>query len=194
VKLRNRATVVVGLGLLLVSCSQGQAPKEVTPLSVSPSPKGGEGGVAAALEITSTAFSDQGEIPAKYTCDGDNTNPPLSVNSIPEGTQSLVLIVDDPDAPAGVWNHWIVWNISPTTLEIGENSVPAGAAGGINDFGNAAWDGPCPPSGSPHRYFFRVYTLDIRLDLETGASRGEVEKATEGHVLAQAQLVGRYGR
>jgi Raf kinase inhibitor-like YbhB/YbcL family protein len=194
VRFRHWATGVVGLSLLLASCNQGQAPKGVTPLPVSPSPKGGEGEVAAALEITSIAFSDQGEIPTKYTCDEEDINPPLSVNSTPEGTQSLVLIVDDPDAPAGVWNHWLVWNISPAALEIGEDSVPAGAVEGTNDFGNVAWGGPCPPPGLPHRYFFRVYALDICLDLESGARRGEVEKAMEGHVLAQAQLVGRYGR
>lgn len=188
------ASVLIGLGLFLVGCSQGQAPQGAGLVSTPADLKGGEGGVAATLEITSTAFSDQGEIPAQYTCDGEDVNPPLSVGGLPEDTQSLALIVDDPDAPAGVWHHWIVWNVSPTALEIRENRVPAGAVEGTNDFGNAAWGGPCPPPGLPHRYFFRVYALDVRLDLETGASKDEVERAMEDHILAQAQLIGRYGR
>ena len=188
------ASVVIGLSLFLVACGQAQTPQERALQSRAPDLKGGEGGVAANLEITSTAFSDQGEIPAQYTCDGEDLNPPLSIRGLSGDTQSLVLIVDDPDAPAGVWNHWVVWNISPTTLEIRENDLPAGAVEGTNDFGNAAWGGPCPPPGLPHRYFFRVYALDMRLDLESGASRDEVEKAMKDHILAQGQLIGRYGR
>jgi hypothetical protein len=142
------------------------------------------------LTITSSAFENNGKIPAKYTCDGENINPPLHIEGIPDGTRSMVLIVDDPDAPMGIWVHWVVWNIPPTNT-IKENNVPG--IEGLNDFGKHSYGGPCPPSGT-HRYFFKVYALDIELDLDTNSRKQDIEKAIQGHVLAQGELVGLYSR
>ncbi|WP_406658038.1 YbhB/YbcL family Raf kinase inhibitor-like protein [Methanolobus sp. ZRKC2] len=140
--------------------------------------------------ITSNAFEDEGKIPVKYTCDGQDTSPPLEFWDIPEGTQSLALIVVDPDAPSGDFFHWIVWNITPGP-GIDENSVPG--VEGRNSFGKISYNGPCPPSGT-HRYFFRVFALDTELNLESGSKVDELEKAMQGHVLSEGQLMGRYGR
>jgi len=142
------------------------------------------------LAVTSPVFVDGGRIPLKYTCDGDNVNPPLNIKGIPEGTKSLVLIVDDPDAPMGTWVHWVVWNIPPKE-EIRENSVPG--TEGMNDFRKRSYGGPCPPSGT-HRYFFRVYALDTKLDLAPSSRKKDVEGAMKGHIIAEGQLVGLYSR
>ena len=142
------------------------------------------------LVVTSPAFVDGEYIPSKYTCDGDDVNPPLNIRGIPEGTKSLVLIVDDPDAPIGTWVHWVVWNIPPKG-EIGEDSVPG--TEGLNDFRKHSYGGPCPPSGT-HRYFFKVYALDTKLDLKRNSRKRDVERAMKGHILAQGQLVGLYSR
>ncbi len=142
------------------------------------------------MDVTSPAFENKESIPKKYTCDGEDVNPPLRIDRIPEGTQSLVLIVDDPDAPMGTYDHWIVWNISPGE-EIEENSVPG--TEGLNDFDRHSYGGPCPPSGT-HRYFFKVYALDSELDLDKNARKGDVEKAMEGHILGKGQIVGLYSR
>ena len=112
---------------------------------------------------------------------------------MPRETKSLVLIVDDPDAPMGVWNHWLVWNIKPDTTIIKENSVPRGAVVGRNDAGTAKYVGPAPPSGT-HRYFFRLYALDTKLDLPAGSTRGDLDQAMHSHILARTELLGRYGR
>ena len=133
---------------------------------------------------------DGEHIPSKYTCDGYNVNPPLNIRGILEGTKSLVLIVDDPDAPIGTWVHWVVWNIPPKG-EIGEDSVPG--TEGLNDFRKHSYGGPCPPSGT-HRYFFKVYALDTKLDLKRNSRKRDVERAMKGHILAQGQLVGLYSR
>jgi hypothetical protein len=142
------------------------------------------------LTIKSSAFANSGPIPTKYTCDGEDVNPPLSIEGIPQGTMSLALIVDDPDAPMGTWDHWIVWNISPTD-EIRENSVPG--VEGINDFRKHSYGGPCPPSGT-HRYFFRVYALNTRLDLSPNSRKKDLEKAMQGYILASGETIGRYSR
>jgi len=142
------------------------------------------------LTITSSVFKNKDVIPAKYTCDGEDVNPPLSVESVPEETESLVLIVDDPDAPMGMWDHWVVWDIPPTT-KIEENSVPG--TEGLNDFGKYSYGGPCPPSGT-HRYFFKVYALDKKLDLPSNSRKRNVEKAMEGHILAKGEIIGLYSR
>ncbi len=142
------------------------------------------------LTITSSVFENNGVIPAKYTCDGEDVNPPLSISGVPEGTESLVLIVDDPDAPMGTWDHWVVWNIPPVK-KIEGNSVPG--TEGINDFRKHSYGGPCPPSGT-HRYFFKVYALDTKLDLSSNSRKRDVEKAMEGHILAEGEIVGLYSR
>jgi len=142
------------------------------------------------LTITSPAFENNKLIPPKYTCDGDDVNPTLVIKGIPEETKSLILIVDDPDAPMGTWDHWIVWNIPPTN-KIEENSVPG--TEGLNDFRKHSYGGPCPPSGT-HRYFFKVYALDTKLNLDSNSRKRDVEKAMKGHILAQGELVGLYSR
>ncbi|PWB38689.1 MAG: YbhB/YbcL family Raf kinase inhibitor-like protein [Parcubacteria group bacterium] len=147
------------------------------------------------MNITSTAFQNNDLIPAKYTCDGQNINPPLSFAEIPEGTQSLVLIMDDPDAikPAGkVWDHWLVWNIMPGNLSIAEDTKPAGIVG-MNSGGKQAYGGPCPPDGE-HSYVFTLYALDNLLDLPFNSTKADVLKEIQGHVLDTAQLIGIYKR
>lgn len=142
------------------------------------------------LTITSPAFKKKGFIPSKYTCDGDDVSPPLNIEGLPEGTKSLVLIVDDPDAPIGTWDHWIVWNIPPLE-KIEENSVPG--IEGVNDFRKHSYGGPCPPSGT-HRYFFKVYALDTKLVLNPNSRKKNVERAMEGHMLAKGEIIGVYNR
>lgn len=144
-----------------------------------------------AINITSSVFQNGVNIPQKYGCRGENINPPLSINHVPAEAKSLVLIVDDPDAPGGTWNHWLVWNINPRQEKIEENSSPRGAVTGINDFGKANYGGPCPPSGV-HRYFFRLYALNSLLNLSPTARRGDLNQAMEGKIIGQGQLMGRY--
>jgi Raf kinase inhibitor-like YbhB/YbcL family protein len=145
------------------------------------------------IKITSSAFAESGMIPKKYTCDGADVNPPLAIEGVPDIAKSLVLIADDPDAPRGTWNHWLVWNIDPQTKEIKENSVPANAVQGTTDFGTAKYGGPCPPSGT-HRYYFKMFALDKTLDLRSTAKRADLDKAMQGHMIAEGSLMGRYSR
>ena len=148
------------------------------------------------LTITSTAFTEGGKIPRKHTCEGEDISPDLSWSGVPEGTESLALIVDDPDAPdpakpQRVYVHWVVYNIPPTTHGIPEGgSLVSGPVTGSNDFGKKEWGGPCPPIGR-HRYFFKLYALDTTLDLSS-AKKAEVENAMKGHILGQAELMGTY--
>lgn len=142
------------------------------------------------LKLSSPAFQDGGTIPAKYTCQGADINPQLNIDGIPKNAKSLVLIVDDPDAAAGDWVHWLMWNV-PVISRIGENSVPAGAVQGENDFGAPEYGGPCPGSGR-HRYFFKLYALDSSLQLNPNSKKLDVETAMKGHILAQTKLIGLY--
>jgi hypothetical protein len=137
-------------------------------------------------------FKDNERIPSKYTCDGKNINPPLEFTDVPKNTKSLVLIVDDPDSPSGVFTHWILWNILPGTKSIKENSVPTGAEEGTNDFGNVGYGGPCPHSGT-HRYKFALYALDTKLNFSNG-TKDSLEKAMKGHIIDKAILTGIYSR
>ncbi len=147
------------------------------------------------LVLKSAVFKEGGTIPEKYTCDGENINPLIEIVGTPENTKSMVLIVDDPDAPAGTWDHWIMWNIDPKTSYIHEDSIPAGAVQGNTSFGKPRYGGPCPPKGDkPHRYVFKLYTLDAMLDLPETATRQELEQAMKGHILAQTTLTGKYKR
>ncbi|MFL6505999.1 MAG: YbhB/YbcL family Raf kinase inhibitor-like protein, partial [Candidatus Udaeobacter sp.] len=146
---------------------------------------------ATSISITSPAFESGGDIPAKFTCNGANGNPPLHISGVPKETKSLVLIVDDPDAPRGLFTHWITWNIDPKTTEVAENSAPASAIQGMNDFGKRNYGGPCPPSGT-HRYFFKIFALDTKLELKSNARRAELDTAMHGHVPAQGELMARY--
>lgn len=134
-----------------------------------------------------------GEIPVRYTCDGENINPPLTISDVPWKTKSLAFIMDDPDAPRGTWVHWVLWNIDPKTKEIPENSVPQGAVQGMTDFGQSGYGGPCPPDRE-HRYFFKLYALDIPITLPSSATKQKIEQTIAGHILAQSELIGRYDR
>lgn len=143
------------------------------------------------LSISSPAFEQNGTIPSAYTCDGANINPPLKIENVPPGTKSLALVFDDLDAPRGSYVHWILWNIDPGVKEIRENSVPEGAIQGLNDFKKNPYGGPCPPRRS-HRYVFKIYALDIQLDLSSQSTKADLEKAMKGHILSQAQWMGTY--
>jgi Raf kinase inhibitor-like YbhB/YbcL family protein len=153
---------------------------------------------AMAFIIKTTAFSEAGSIPKKYTCDGGDLSPGLTWTGIPAGTKSLALIADDPDAPVGTWTHWIIWNIPPEgALPEGlskDENLSNGGRQGKNDFKRIGYAGPCPPAGKPHRYFFRLHALDAKLDVKAGASRNELERAMKGHVLGRTELMGKYGR
>lgn len=140
------------------------------------------------LKLISTVFSHNGHIPPLYTCEGKNINPPLKVENVPEGTKTLAIIVEDPDAPGGTFDHWVVWNISPNEAIAEGSNV---GTNGMNSFGKTGYGGPCPPSGE-HRYFFRVFALDSELDLSAGAGKKELLDAMKGHVLASAELMGFY--
>jgi Raf kinase inhibitor-like YbhB/YbcL family protein len=147
----------------------------------------------AALHITSPAFQNNDFIPRQYTCDGEDISPPLVIENCPKETKSIALICDDPDASVGLWVHWVVWNIDPTTKEIAEDAVPQGAVEGMNDFRRHTYGGPCPPSGT-HRYFFKVYALDTMLDISPNSTKTDLEKAMKGHTLAEGQIIGLYKR
>ena len=150
------------------------------------------------ITVTSPAFEEGSMILAKYTCDGEDISPPLQFDGIPEGTKSIALISDDPDAPMGTWVHWVLFNLPAETRELEENIpadkiLPNGAKHGITDFRRLGYGGPCPPSGT-HRYFFKVYALDSVLDLSAGATKEQLVTASQGHILAQGQLMGKYKR
>jgi Raf kinase inhibitor-like YbhB/YbcL family protein len=140
--------------------------------------------------VKSPKFDNNKRIPTKYTCDGDDVNPPLTIEGVPEETKSLVLMIDDPDAAIGMWNHWLVWNIPPTR-KIKEDTVPG--TQGVNTAGKHVYCGPCPPLGT-HRYFFRVYALDAKLNSNPNSRKEDVEKAMQGHILAEGELLGLYRR
>lgn len=151
-----------------------------------------------AIQLTSEAFSDGTMIPKRFTCDGEDLSPPLSWSGLPAGTGSLALICDDPDAPVGTWDHWVLFNIPASATGLPVN-VPAkailddGSVHGNNSWGRLGYGGPCPPGGT-HRYFFKLYALDIALNLKTGATKSQLVKAMEGHILDQGQLMGKYRR
>ncbi|MBW2040217.1 MAG: YbhB/YbcL family Raf kinase inhibitor-like protein [Deltaproteobacteria bacterium] len=149
------------------------------------------------MKLTSSAFQHGGKVPVKYTCDGENINPPLTISDVPSGTKSLVLIMDDLDVPKylradGMWDHWVVFNIPASLSDIKEGEEPDGTHG-IGTSGNLKYNGPCPPDRE-HRYFFKLYALDTELDLTEKATKKQVEKAMEGHILAETELMGRYER
>ena len=145
------------------------------------------------MKIESGAFKNGERIPTQYTCDGVDINPPLSISDVPTGAKSLALIMDDPDASrGGTWDHWLIWNIPPDTREIKEGITPPGAITGSNSWPKTSYGGPCPPA--EHRYFFRLYALDTLLDLPAGSAKDSLLKAVEGHILAQAELMGKYSR
>jgi Raf kinase inhibitor-like YbhB/YbcL family protein len=151
-----------------------------------------------AFQIQSDVFEAGGPIPGKFSCDGQDVSPPLSWSGLPPGTQTLALVMEDPDAPAGIWVHWVLYNI-PSDLSGLPEGVPAdaelsdGSLSGVNSWGRNGYGGPCPPAGT-HRYFFRLYALESHIGLESGATKEQLLNAMQGHVLGQAEVMGTYGR
>jgi Raf kinase inhibitor-like YbhB/YbcL family protein len=152
-----------------------------------------ESGKMIKLKVTSPAFENNKTIPSKYGCDGSNVNPSVRIENVPPEAKSLALILDDKDAPRGTYVHWVVWNIDPSVRDIKENSVPEGAIQGTNDFKKNRYGGPCPPTRL-HKYALIVYALDMRLNLDPKSGKADLEKAMEGHIIAQGQLMGAYKR
>ncbi|MEW5996034.1 MAG: YbhB/YbcL family Raf kinase inhibitor-like protein [Candidatus Micrarchaeota archaeon] len=164
------------LFLLLAGCVQEQ--REILEVS--------------AMRLESPAFENGGTMPEKYSCDGEDVSPELRLNGVPNGTNSLALVMDDPDAPTGTFVHWVAWNIPSGIRTVPEDSSPG--VDGTNDFGRTGYGGPCPPPGPAHNYRFRIYALDATLNLSTGSTRAQLDSAMQGHILAQAELRGKYGR
>lgn len=145
------------------------------------------------MSITSSAFKDRERMPAVYTCDGEDINPPLEFHDVPEEAQSLALLVDDPDSPGKTWSHWILFNIDPQVTRIGEDSVPRGAIEAVTDFGEQGYGGPCPASGT-HRYSFRLFALDKIMDFTEDVTREELLDAMDGRIIDQAEITALYAR
>lgn len=143
------------------------------------------------MTLESSAFQNNSVLPSKYTCDGVGTNPPLLFKDVPKEAKSLALIVDDPDAPRGTWDHWVLWNIPPEVAQIAEGSTPMAAVVGKNSWPTNAYGAPCPPSGS-HRYYFRLYALNSLINLPPDSNSKDLRSAIEGHILAETELMGTY--
>jgi len=176
------------LGLIIASCSGSDKTGLLE-----------ERGRTMAIKVTSPSFAEGQPIPPKYTCDGENISPALSWDKLPETAKSLALICDDPDAPAGTWVHWVLYDLPPTLRELPEavetkEQVFEAAKQGRNDFRQIGYGGPCPPKGGPHRYYFKLYALDKELNLKASATRRDVEDAMKGHIVAEGQLMGTYKR
>jgi Raf kinase inhibitor-like YbhB/YbcL family protein len=175
----------------LLGCSRPQ-PAVQQPIADKPKDDKSE------INLTSTAFKEGQPIPATYTCKGVNISPPLEWSGVPKTAKTVAIICDDPDAPAGTWVHWVLYNLPADNIGLVESlpateNLKAGGFQGKNDSGKIGYDGPCPPSGT-HRYFFKIYAMDAELSLKAGATKAEVEKAIEGHIVAQGQLMVTYGR
>src|SRR5712671_5341806 len=156
-------------------------------------------GATMKLQLTTSAFAEGQPIPRRHTCDDQDISPALKWSGIPPAAKSLALICDDPDAPAGTWVHWVVYDLPPATTGFSEGvpkspELPNGAKQGMNDFKRTGYGGPCPPPGAPHRYFFKLYALDTKLDLKSGLTKMDLLKAMEGHILGEGQLMGTYQR
>jgi Raf kinase inhibitor-like YbhB/YbcL family protein len=181
----NRFLLPVGIfAYLAIVAACSQHPKETAPVS---------------LELVSPDFPAGGTIPKQFTCDGGDSSPALLWKAPPSATQGFALIVDDPDAPVGTFVHWVTFDLPPTLRSLPQNfpkdqQAPDGSRQGTNDFDKIGYGGPCPPAGKPHRYFFRLYALDTKLNLKPGASKRDVEAAMQGHILARGEYMGRYSR
>ena len=184
-------SIIISLALcslLFVGCARPQ-PQIAKPASIPKEDK-------AEIKLTSAAFKDRQSIPAPYTCDGVNISPPLEWSGLPKATKTVAIVVDDPDAPSGTWVHWVLYNLPADNIGLVENvpaseNLKAGGFQGKNDFGKIGYGGPCPPSGT-HRYFFKIYALDSELSLKAGATKAELMKAMEGHIVLEGQLMGTY--
>jgi hypothetical protein len=191
----DRALLTRSVTILLIlaacACRQGNADQQA------PGPDAGA--TVPMLSVWSAAFEEGAPIPARFTCEGDNLSPPLGWSDPPEGTRSLALICDDPDAPMGTWVHWVLCNLDATadTLRAGVPTTEAleiGIIQGISDFQTPGYGGPCPPHGKPHRYFFKLYALDTMLELEDAVTKGTLLEAMSEHILAEGRLMGTYQR
>ncbi len=178
---------------VLMACAVPGGPARATDPGEAPTAEEDAMGSQGEFSIRSPAFEHGRPIPVRFTDDGENVNPELHLVGAPPQTESLALVMDDPDAPMGTWVHWVVWGISPEDTVIPEGGLPAGAAEGLNSWGRSGYGGPSPPSGT-HRYFFKAYALDTTLDLPSTVAKKELEAAMEGHVIARAQLMGTYSR
>ena len=175
----------------LIACAGPPQPVEQQPAATPKEEKVG-------LKVTSTAFTEGQPIPKQYTCDGINISPPLEWSGVPQTAKTIAIICDDPDAPVGTWVHWVLYNLTSDKIGLIENTpatetLPGGGMQGTNDFKKFGYGGPCPPSGT-HRYFFKLYALDAELSLKSGATKADLEKAIEGHIVSQGQLMGTYRR
>jgi Raf kinase inhibitor-like YbhB/YbcL family protein len=158
-----------------------------------------KGATIMSFSISSASFQNGKDIPKKFTCDGGDVSPALSWTDPPAGSKSFALIADDPDAPKGTWTHWVLYDLPATTTNLPEGvpkigELPSGGRQGDTDFHKIGYGGPCPPPGKPHRYFFKLYALDTKLNLKVGASKQEVEQSMQDHILGKAELMGKYGR
>jgi Raf kinase inhibitor-like YbhB/YbcL family protein len=188
---KSQAITLLLLMLLVAGCAtRPQVSAQNSASTSTPQTTGGS------IKLTSTAFKEGEPIPRQHTCDGVNVSPSLEWSGVPKSAKTLVIFADDPDAPSGIWVHWVLYNLPADNIGMVENlpatdELKAGGFQGKNDFGKIGYGGPCPPSGT-HRYFFKIYALDSELPLKAGATKAEVEKAMEGHVVAQGQLMGTY--
>ena len=184
--LRSLQTVIILLAIVLSACSHDSKPTTKKPQAT-----------LADLEVGSVAFLEGQAIPDRYTCDGENSSPPVQWTGAPKSTKSFALICDDPDPPGGAWVHWVIFDIPATSRELGEPGtagIPADAVQGMNDFNQEGWGGPCPPAGAPHRYVFSVYALNTELKLKAGSTKKDVLAAMENHIVGEGRLTGVYLR
>jgi Raf kinase inhibitor-like YbhB/YbcL family protein len=177
--------------LMLLGCASKPQPR--TESNVNKAPDKTE------IKLVSTAFTEGQPMPKQFTCDGMDLSPSLEWSGVPQNAKTIAIVCDDPDAPSGTWVHWVLYNLPADRIGIIENvppteKLPGGGLHGKNDFGKVGYGGPCPPSGTPHRYFFKVYALDTDLALKPGATKAELLTAMEGHILGQGQLMGTYSR
>lgn len=205
-RLLERLVPAATMGLLValadVAGLGGAAPSRVCdhgPEGWSTEGLGGLRSPSGAFNLRSESFQSGAEIPRKFTCEGSDASPALAWTEPPPGTRSLALIANDPDAPGGTWVHWVLYDLPAGARQLPEavpptEDVAGGGNQGTNDFGKIGYGGPCPPPGKPHRYFFKLYALDAKLNLKAGATQNDVERAMKGHLLAQAELMGRYHR
>jgi Raf kinase inhibitor-like YbhB/YbcL family protein len=192
----NKWKIAVWMFILLSAlsaCQDAQTDQSLQPKQPA------QQGAKPEMQVQSSAFSDGEPIPPRHTCDGADISPPLSWFEPPTGTQSLALTCDDPDAPGGTWDHWVLFNIPASVRSLSEGIPPDEVVAGVGMQGSNSWKrigygGPCPPKGSTHHYDFKLYALDRVLDLDPGASKRDLEKAMSGHILATGQLTGQYGR
>jgi Raf kinase inhibitor-like YbhB/YbcL family protein len=191
-------TLIVASALILMLSACGTPEQKAAANHRSETEKG-EGAMTATMKLTSTAFTHEGTIPVRYTCDGEDLSPPLNWEGAPAGTKAFALVCDDPDAPVGTWDHWLLFNIPAARATLPEGvaadaTLEDGSRSGLNSWKRTGYGGPCPPPGKPHRYFFRLYALSAPVELSARARKSELLKAVQPLTLATGTLMGTYGR